>query len=68
MAGILETDKYARGVSDLQAWVMEALYANRIDDEFDELLGEHNLTTKRSLKKRWPILDLCSKALIRWLR
>jgi hypothetical protein len=44
MAGILETDKYARGVSELQAWVMDALYANRIDDEFNEMLDEHNLT------------------------
>jgi hypothetical protein len=51
MAGILETDKYARGVSDLQAWVMEALYANRIDDEFNELLGEHNLTMETLTQK-----------------
>ena len=51
MAGILETDKYARGVSDLQAWVMDALYANRIDDEFNELLGEHNLTMETLTQK-----------------
>lgn len=51
MATILETDKYARGVSDLQAWVMDALYANRIDDEFDELLGEHNLTMETLTQK-----------------
>ncbi len=51
MAGILETDKYARGVSDLQAWVMDALYANRIDDEFNELLDEHKLTMETLTQK-----------------
>jgi hypothetical protein len=51
MATILETDKYARGVSDQQAWVMDALYANRIDDEFNELLGEHNLTIETLTQK-----------------
>ena len=51
MAVILETDKYARGVSDLQAWVMDALYANRFDDEFNELLGEHNLTMETLTQK-----------------
>jgi hypothetical protein len=51
MAVILETDKYARGVSELQAWVMDALYANRIDDEFNELLGEHNLTIETLTQK-----------------
>jgi hypothetical protein len=51
MAVILETDKYARGVSDLQASVMDALYANRIDDEFNELLGEHNLKMETLTQK-----------------
>ena len=51
MAVILETDKYARGVSDLQAWVMDALYANQIDDEFNELLGKHNLTIETLTQK-----------------
>lgn len=51
MAGILETDKYAGGITDLQAWVMDALYANRIDDEFYELLGEHNLTMETLTQK-----------------
>ena len=52
MAVILETDKYARGVSDLQASVMDALYANRIGDEFNnELLGEHNLTMETLTQK-----------------
>ena len=51
MATLLETDKYARGVSELQAWVMDALYANRIDDEFNVLLGEHNLTMETLTQK-----------------
>ena len=51
MAVILETDKCGRGVSDLQAWVMDALNANRIDDEFNELLGEHNLTMETLTQK-----------------
>lgn len=51
MAGILETDKYARGVSKLQAWTMDALYANRIDEEFNELLDEHNLTMETLTQK-----------------
>ncbi len=51
MAVILETDKYARGVSNLQASVMDALYANRIDDEFNELLGEQNLTMETLTQK-----------------
>lgn len=51
MATILETDKYARGVSELQAWVMDALYTNRIDDEFNRLLDEHNLTTETLTQK-----------------
>lgn len=51
MATILETDKYARGVTDLQAWVMDALYTNRIDDEFNRLLDEHNLTMETLTQK-----------------
>jgi hypothetical protein len=51
MAVILETDNYSRGVSDLQAWVMDALYANRIDAEFNDLLDEHNLTMETLTQK-----------------
>jgi hypothetical protein len=51
MAVILETDKYARGISELQAWVMDALHANRIDDEFNELLSAHNLTIETLTQK-----------------
>ena len=61
MAVILETDKYARGVSELQAWVMDALYANRIDDEFNELLDEHNLTmetlTQKAMASSRPVFE-----------
>ncbi len=61
MAGILETDKYAHGVSDLKAWVMDALYANRIDDEFNELLDEHNLTmetlTQKAMASSRPVFE-----------
>ena len=61
MAGILETDKYASGVSDLKAWVMDALYANRIDDDFNELLGEHNLTmetlTQKAMASSRPVFE-----------
>ena len=51
MAVMLETDKYARGVSELQAWVMDALYTNRFDDEFNGLLDEHNLTMETLTQK-----------------
>lgn len=51
MAVILETEKYARGVSDLQAWVMDALYANQIDAEFNGLLDQHNLTMETLTQK-----------------
>jgi hypothetical protein len=61
MAGILETDKYASGVSDLKAWVMDALYANRIDDDLNELLGEHNLTmetlTQKAMASSRPVFE-----------
>ncbi len=61
MAGILETDKYASGVSDLKAWVIDALYANRIDDEFNELLDEHNLTmemlTQKAMASSRPVFE-----------
>ena len=61
MAGILETDKYASGVSDLKAWVMDALYANRIDDDFNELLSEHNLTmetlTQKGMASSRPVFE-----------
>jgi len=44
MATTLNSNRVSGLVSDLEAWIMEALYANRIDDEFNELLQEQNLT------------------------
>jgi hypothetical protein len=65
MAVILEIDKFARDVSDLQAWVMDALYANRIDAEFNGLLVQHNLTMETLTQKAMAIPGLYSKALTR---
>lgn len=44
MAGALEPSRSGNQVTDLEAWVMDALYANRIDDDFNELLQEQNHT------------------------
>jgi hypothetical protein len=44
MASSLDTNRLGGQVSDLEAWVMAALDANQIDEEFNELLQEHNLT------------------------
>ncbi len=46
MATILNSNRVSGQVSELEAWVMEALHANRIDDEFNKLLDEHNLTVQ----------------------
>ncbi len=51
MATTLNPNRVSGQVSDLEAWVMEALEANQIDDEFNELLKEHNLTVQ-SLNQR----------------
>lgn len=44
MASALDPNKIVGDVSKREAWVMEALFASRIDDEFDELLKKENLT------------------------
>lgn len=44
MASALEPYRSGNQVTDLEAWIMHALYANRIDDEFNELLQEQNHT------------------------
>lgn len=44
MASALDPNKIVGDVSRREAWVMAALFANRIDDEFNELLQEQNLT------------------------
>ena len=46
MASALDSNRMGVQVSDLEAWVMEALDANQIDDEFIELLQEHNFTVQ----------------------
>jgi hypothetical protein len=44
MASALEPSRSGNQVTDLEAWIMDALYANRIDDDFNELLQEQNHT------------------------
>jgi hypothetical protein len=44
MANALDSNKLGGQVSKLEAWATGALYANRIDDEFNNLLQKHNLT------------------------
>ena len=44
MATGLDPNKIVGDVSRREAWVMDALFANRIDDEFNELLQKQNLT------------------------
>ena len=44
MATALDPNKIVGDVSKREAWVMDALFANRIDDEFNELLQKQNLT------------------------
>ena len=56
MASILDPGgNSSRGVSELEAWTMEALFANRIDDEFRALMDEHRYTmeslTQRAMAK-----------------
>lgn len=46
MATILNSNRLGGQVSDLEAWVMDALDKNRLDDEFNQLLDEHNLTVQ----------------------
>jgi hypothetical protein len=46
MATILNSNRVSGQISDHEVWVMEALHANRIDGEFNELLDEHNLTVQ----------------------
>lgn len=44
MASALDPNNLQLAISELEAWVMEALFANGVDDEFHDLLKEHNLT------------------------
>jgi hypothetical protein len=51
MAQVLDMGPFSIEVTDVQAWAMEALYANQIDDEFIELLDNHNLTMQTLTQK-----------------
>jgi hypothetical protein len=51
MASALDPDNLQLAISELEACVMEVLFANGVDDEFHDLLKEHNLTLD-SLKQK----------------
>jgi hypothetical protein len=44
MASALDPNNLQLAVSEIEAWVMEVLFSNGVDDEFHDLLKEHNLT------------------------
>lgn len=44
MASALDPDNLQLAISEIEAWVMEVLFTNGVDDEFHDLLKEHNLT------------------------
>jgi hypothetical protein len=44
MASALDPNNLQLAISELEAWVMGVLFANGVDDEFHDLLKEHNLT------------------------
>ncbi len=46
MAELLDPQHFGNNISDVEAWVMEALFANRLDDVFIKLLKKHNLTVE----------------------
>ena len=46
MADLLDPKHFGSNVSDVKAWAMEALFANRLDDAFIKLLHKHNLTVE----------------------
>ena len=60
MATTLNSSRVSGQVSDLEAWVMEALESNQIDAEFNELLKEHNLTVQSLNQKA---LAICKASL-----
>ena len=60
MASALDSNRIGGQVSDLEAWVMEALESNQIDAEFNELLKEHNLTVQSLNQKA---LAICKASL-----
>ena len=56
MAGLLDPNHFSKAVSDAAAWAMEALFSNRIDDEFTEVLDGLNLTMESLTQKA---LEIC---------
>lgn len=46
MAGLLDPKHFGSDVSDIEAWAMNALFANQLDDAFIKLLNTHNLTVE----------------------
>jgi hypothetical protein len=56
MAGLLDPNHFSKAVSDVEAWAMEALFSNRIDDEFTKVLDGHNLTMESLTQKA---LEIC---------
>ncbi|MCG3771186.1 MAG: hypothetical protein JW384_02368 [Nitrosomonadaceae bacterium] len=56
MAGLLDPNHFSKAVSDAAAWAMEALFSNRIDDEFTKVLDGHNLTMESLTQKA---LEIC---------
>jgi hypothetical protein len=51
MAELLDPQHFGNDVSNLEAWAMDALFANRLDDAFIKFLKKHNLTLE-SLNQR----------------
>ena len=56
MAGLLDPNHFSKAVSNTAAWAMEALFSNRIDDEFTEVLDGLNLTMESLTQKA---LEIC---------
>ena len=56
MAGLLDPNHFSKAVSNAAAWAMEALFSNRIDDEFTEVLDGLNLTMESLTQKA---LEIC---------
>jgi hypothetical protein len=60
MARLLDPNHFSKAVSDVEAWAMEALFSNRIDDEFTKVLDGHNLTMESLTQKA---LEICRSKL-----
>lgn len=46
MAELLDPQHFGSDISNVEAWAMDALFANRLDDAFINLLKKHNLTVE----------------------